>query len=213
MNASFGKRSFFTVTCLMLKIGLTGGIGSGKTMVAQIFEVLAIPVYYADQAAKHLMNSDVDLKNKIIQTFGAATYRDGNLDNTYLGSIVFRDPEKLALLNALVHPATIGDAEKWIRRQNSPYIVKEAAIIFEAGLEKNYHYIICVTAPESLRLERVMERDHSSAEKVRQRINQQMDEKEKISRSNFVINNDGTQAILPQVLKIHRVLLADKRIG
>jgi len=154
-----------------------------------------------------------DLKNKIIQTFGAATYRDGNLDNTYLGSIVFRDPEKLALLNALVHPATIGDAEKWIRRQNSPYIVKEAAIIFEAGLEKNYHYIICVTAPESLRVVRVMERDHSSAEKVRQRINQQMDEKEKISRSNFVINNDGTQAILPQVLKIHRVLLADKRIG
>ena len=196
----------------MLKIGLTGGIGSGKSVVAQIFEVLAIPVYYADQAAKHLMNSDVDLKNKIIQAFGAATYKEGNLDNTYLGSIVFRDPEKLALLNSFVHPVTIRDAEKWMQKQRAPYVVKEAAIIFEAGLEKNYDYIICVTAPESLRLQRVLERDHSTAEKVRQRMKLQMDDPEKISRSNFVINNDGTHAVLPQVLEIHRILLEGKRI-
>ena len=196
----------------MLKIGLTGGIGSGKSVVAQIFEVLAIPVYYADQAAKHLMNSDVDLKNKIIQAFGAATYKEGNLDNTYLGSIVFRDPEKLSLLNSFVHPVTIRDAEKWMQKQRAPYVVKEAAIIFEAGLEKNYDYIICVTAPESLRLQRVLERDHSTAEKVRQRMKLQMDDPEKISRSNFVINNDGTHAVLPQVLEIHRVLLEGKRI-
>ena len=196
----------------MLKIGLTGGIGSGKSVVAQIFEVLAIPVYYADQAAKHLMNSDVDLKNKIIQAFGAATYKGGNLDNTYLGSIVFRDPEKLALLNSFVHPVTIRDAEKWMQKQQAPYVVKEAAIIFEAGLEKNYDYIICVTAPESLRLERVLERDHSTAEKVRQRMKQQMDDQEKIRRSNFVINNDGTLALLPQVLAVHKTLLENSGI-
>jgi len=196
----------------MLKIGLTGGIGSGKSVVAQIFEVLAIPVYYADQAAKHLMNTDVDLKNKIIQAFGAAAYKEGNLDNTYLGSIVFRDPEKLALLNSFVHPVTIRDAEKWMQKQSAPYVVKEAAIIFEAGLEKNYDYIICVTAPESLRIERVLERDHTTAEKVRQRMKQQMDDQEKISRSNFVINNDGAHAVLPQVLEIHKILLENSGI-
>jgi dephospho-CoA kinase len=197
----------------MLKIGLTGGIGSGKTMVAQIFEVLAIPVYYADQAAKHLMNSDVDLKNKIIQAFGPPAYKEGNLDSTYLGSIVFRDPEKLALLNSFVHPVTIRDAEKWMQKQAAPYVVKEAAIIFEAGLEKNYDYIICVTAPESLRLERVLERDHSTSEKVRQRMKQQMDDQEKINRSNFVIYNDGTRALLPQVLAIHQAILQIRGLG
>jgi dephospho-CoA kinase len=196
----------------MLKIGLTGGIGSGKTMVAQIFEVLAIPVYYADKAARYLMNSDVDLKNKIIRTFGPAAYKEGILDNTYLGSIVFNDPEKLAQLNSFVHPVTIRDAEKWMRKQTAPYVVKEAAIIFEAGLEKNYDYIICVTAPEALRVERVLERDHSTAEKIRQRMKQQMDEQEKINRSNFVINNDGTRALLPQVLAVHKTLLENSGI-
>ncbi len=114
----------------MLKIGLTGGIGSGKTMVAQIFEVLAIPVYYADQAARHLMNSDEDLKNKIIQAFGPAAYKEGNLDSTYLGSIVFNDPEKLALLNSFVHPVTIRDAEKWMQKQKAPYCSERSCDYF-----------------------------------------------------------------------------------
>jgi dephospho-CoA kinase len=192
----------------MLKIGLTGGIGSGKTTVAQIFEVLAIPVYYADQAAKDLMNEDPGLKNKIISAFGSAVYKDGNLDRSYLGGLVFADPEKLALLNSFVHPVTLRDAAEWMQNQKTAYAIKEAALIFEAGLEKYFDYIIGVTAPESLRLERVMKRDMTSAENVLQRMQQQMDEGDKMSKCDFVINNDNKQALLPQVLKIHESLLS-----
>jgi dephospho-CoA kinase len=192
----------------MLKIGLTGGIGSGKTTVAQIFEVLAIPVYYADQAARDLMNQDPELKKKIISTFGAAAYKEDELDRSFLGGLVFADTEKLALLNSFVHPVTLRHATDWMQNQTTPYAIKEAALIFEAGLEKFFDYIIGVTAPESLRMERVMKRDQATAENVLLRMQQQMDEKEKISRCNFVIINDGKQAVLPQVLHIHETLLS-----
>ncbi|HEY4935559.1 MAG TPA: dephospho-CoA kinase [Puia sp.] len=192
----------------MLKIGLTGGIGSGKTTVAQIFEVLAIPVYYADQAAKDLMNRDPELKKQIIAVFGAEVYKEGMLDRSYLGELVFANTEKLALLNSFVHPVTFRDAASWMQNQKTPYAIKEAALIFEAGLENFFDYIIGVTAPESLRLERVRKRDQTSAENVLQRMQQQMDEGEKISRCDYVIMNDGKQALLPQVLEIHKTLLA-----
>jgi dephospho-CoA kinase len=191
----------------MLKIGLTGGIGSGKTTVAKIFEVLAIPVYYADQAAKDLMNQDPELKKQIISAFGAEVYKEGILDPAYLGGLVFRDEEKLALLNSFVHPVTFRDAASWMQNQTTPYAIKEAALIFEAGLENFFDYIIGVTAPESLRLERVMNRDRTTSENVLQRMEQQMDEGEKISRCDFVIRNNGKQALLPQVLEIHKSLL------
>lgn len=196
----------------MLKIGLTGGIGSGKTTVAQIFEVLAIPVYYADQAAKDLMNQDPELKKQIISRFGETVYKEGKLDRSYLGGVVFADAEKLALLNDLVHPVTLRHAAAWMDQQQTAYAIKEAALIFEAGLEKLFDYIIGVTAPESARLERVMERDKASADSVLQRMKQQMDEKEKISRCDFVIQNNGIEAILPQVLAIHETLLAKAKI-
>jgi dephospho-CoA kinase len=191
----------------MLKIGLTGGIGSGKTTVAQIFEVLTIPVYYADQAAKDLMNQDPELKKQIISAFGKEVYKEGNLDRIFLGEMVFANKEKLALLNSLVHPVTLRHASSWMQNQKSPYAVKEAALIFEAGLENFFDYIIGVTAPKSLRVERVMDRDQSSAENVLRRIAQQMDEKEKMSRCDFVIINDEKLALLPQVLEIHKTLL------
>lgn len=191
----------------MLKIGLTGGIGSGKTTVAQIFEVLAIPVYYADQAARDLMNQDPELKKQIVSAFGEETYKEGKLDRGFLGEMVFADAEKLALLNSFVHPVTLSHASSWMQNQKTPYAVKEAALIFEAGLENFFDYIIGVTAPESLRLERVMNRDQSSAENVLQRMSKQMNEDEKMSRCDFVIINDGKQALLPQVLEIHKSLL------
>ena len=197
----------------MLKIGLTGGIGSGKTTVARIFEVLGIPVYYADQAAKDLMNNDPDLKNKIISGFGPESYKEGQIDRAYLASKVFGDAEKLALLNSFVHPATIRDADSWMKRQTTLYAVKEAALIFEGGLEKYFDYVIGVSAPESLRLERAVQRDQTSTENVLQRMQQQMDEKEKISRCDFVIINDGRQALLPQVLQIHHTLRAKSTPG
>jgi dephospho-CoA kinase len=192
----------------MLKIGLTGGIGSGKTTVAQIFEVLAIPVYYADQAAKDLMNSNSELKNHIISAFGSESYKDGKLDRKYLGNIVFSNTEKLALLNSFVHPATLYDASIWMAKQKTPYAVKEAALIFEANLEDYFDYIIGVTAPEFIRLERVKLRDQFSEEHIFQRIHQQMDETIKMSRCDFVVVNDGIEALLPQVLKIHNTLLS-----
>jgi dephospho-CoA kinase len=192
----------------MLKIGLTGGIGSGKTTVAQIFEVLSIPVYYADPAAKELMNKDPELKKKIIASFGSNVYKKGVLDRAYLGAMVFPDAEKLNLLNSIVHPATILDSENWMENQTTPYAIKEAALIFEAGLEKHLDYIIGVTAPESLRIQRVVDRNHTSAEKVLERMHQQMDEKEKISRCDFVILNDEVVPLLPQVLAIHKTLMA-----
>jgi dephospho-CoA kinase len=192
----------------MLKIGLTGGIGSGKTTVAQIFEVLSIPVYYADTAAKELMNKDPELKKKIIASFGSNVYKKGVLDRAYLGAMVFPDAEKLNLLNSIVHPATILDSENWMENQTTPYAIKEAALIFEAGLEKHLDYIIGVTAPESLRIQRVVDRNHTSAEKVLERMHQQMDEKEKISRCDFVILNDEVVPLLPQVLAIHKTLMA-----
>src|SRR5687768_16863017 len=117
----------------MLRIGLTGGIGSGKTTVAQIFETIGIPVYYADNRAKKMMNEDPELKEAISNIFGEASYKNGELDRPYISSLVFNDNYKLDLLNALVHPATIRDAEIWMKKQNTPYVIKEAALLFESG--------------------------------------------------------------------------------
>jgi dephospho-CoA kinase len=191
----------------MLKIGLTGGIGSGKTTVARIFEVLGIPVYYADQAARDLMNNDPELKKQIISGFGTGAFIDGQLNRSWLADQVFNNPEKLALLNSFVHPVTMRDADSWMKAQVSAYAIKEAALIFEGGLEKYFAFIIGVTAPESLRLERAVQRDHSTAENVLQRMRQQLEEKEKISRCDFVIVNDEKQALLPQVLTLHDTLI------
>jgi dephospho-CoA kinase len=191
----------------MLKVGLTGGIGSGKTTVARIFEVLGIPVYNADAEARRLMNTDPDLKKQIIDVFGPESYKDGVLNRPWLAAQVFDNTEKLNLLNSFVHPLTIRDAESWMKRQNTAYAIKEAALIFEGGLEKNFDFVIGVTAPESLRVERTIQRDNISIESVTQRMKQQMDEKEKMNRCDFVIINDGIQAVIPQVLKIHEALI------
>jgi len=153
------------------------------------------------------MNQDPELKKQIVSAFGEETYKEGKLDRGFLGGMVFADAEKLALLNSFVHPVTLRHASSWMQNQKTPYAIKEAALIFEAGLEKFFDYIIGVTAPESLRLERVMKRDSISIENVSQRMAQQMNEKEKISRCDFVIINDDKHALLPQVLAIHKTLL------
>ncbi len=190
----------------MLKIGLTGGIGSGKSTVAKVFEVLGIPVYYADDETKKLMNEDAGLKKKIIEGFGEKSYVNGELDRTYISSIVFNDKQKLALLNSLTHPATIHHAEQWMKKQTSAYAIKEAALIFESGSDKQLDKVIGVYAPEELRIARVMKRDGVSREEVLKRISRQMNEEEKMKRCDFVIRNDEQQLLLPQVMKLHEEL-------
>jgi dephospho-CoA kinase len=188
----------------MIRVGLTGGIGSGKSVVAKVFETLGIPVYYADDAAKKLMNTDEELKTSVIKIFGNDAYINGELNRKYIASIVFNDKEKLELLNSLTHPATIRDAEEWIKRQTSPYIIKEAALLFESGANKNLDYVIGVSAPLPLRIKRVIARDHSTEEEIMKRINRQMDEEDKMKRCDFVITNNEEELVIPQVLELHK---------
>ena len=191
----------------MLKIGLTGGIGSGKTTVAQIFEVLGIPVYYADKEAKRLMTSNHQLKLELIKSFGAEIYENGKLKSALLASIVFTDSQKLNLLNSLVHPATLLDAKEWMEKQTTPYSIKEAALIFEAGASEKLDFIIGVSAPEHIRIKRVMERDGISKKDVEKRLSNQLDENEKIKRCHFVVVNDEKELLTPQILKLHQYFL------
>lgn len=192
----------------MLRIGLTGGIGSGKTTVAKIFEVLDVPVYYADDAAKRIMNEDEDLKQKIIQYFGTEAYADNQLNRSHISAIVFTAPEKLALLNSLVHPVTIADADKWMQRQTAPYIIKEAALMFESDAHNHVDYVIGVSAPEQMRIQRTKQRDGVSETAVTARMNKQMNEVEKLNRCDFIINNDETQLLIPQVMQLHEKFLS-----
>ena len=155
---------------MVLRIGLTGGIGSGKTTVAQIFETLGIPVYYADDAAKRLMNENEDLRKKLIRHFGESIYNNRELNREQLSKMVFGNDEKLNLLNSLVHPLTIADADEWMKQQTTPYIIKEAALIFESDVWKYLDKVIGVSAPYELRMQRTMLRDNSSAEQVKARM-------------------------------------------
>jgi len=192
----------------MLKVGLTGGIGSGKSTVAKIFEVLGVPVYYADDAAKHIMNTDAELREKIISTFGAGSYVNNELNRPYIASIVFENTEKLALLNSLTHPATIRDAERWMRQQTSPYVIKEAALIFESGSAENLDYVIGVFSPLPLRIKRIMERDNVTRDEVMKRMSRQIDEDIKMRLCDKVIVNDEQQLVITQVLALHQQLLS-----
>ena len=192
---------------MVLRVGLTGGIGSGKSTAAKIFEVLSIPVYYADVEAKRLMNEDLELRTNIIKHFGEKAYTNEMLDRKYISSIVFSDPAKLELLNSIVHPATKEDGEKWMHQQTTPYAIHEAALIFESGSAENLDYVIGVSAPRALRIQRVMNRDGITRDEVVKRINRQIDETIKMKLCDFVIINDEQQLLVPQVLGIHEKLL------
>jgi dephospho-CoA kinase len=188
---------------MVLRIGLTGGIGSGKTIVCKIFEKLGVPVYYADAAAKQIMNEDPVVKKQIIQLFGQEAYSNNALNRPYISSVVFKNREMLGALNAIVHPATISASDRWMQSQTTPYAIKEAALIFESGIPQALDYIIGVTAPLALRVQRVMLRDGLKEEEVLGRMKNQMDEEEKMKLCDFVIINDEQLPVIPQVLHIH----------
>ncbi len=191
----------------MIKVGITGGIGSGKSTVAKIFEVLGIPVYYADDAGKRLMNESVELKQKITAQFGNEVYINGQLNRKLLASIVFNNSEKLQQLNAIVHPATLQDAENWMQQQTSPYAIKEAALIFESGAQQQLNYVIGVQAPEALRIQRTIQRDKITRDEVLARMNRQIDEPLKMKLCDFVVVNDEEKMLIPQVVAVHEKLL------
>ncbi len=169
--------------------------------------MLGIPVYYADDASKRLMNEDENLKAAVKNAFGNGAYKEEKLDRKYVAEIVFNNKEKLELLNSIVHPATIDDAAEWMKKQTSPYLIKEAALLFESGSNKNLDYVIGVKAPLQLRLQRAMQRDNILEDEVMNRINKQMNEEEKLSLCDFVIANDEQQMVIPQVLKLHERFL------
>ncbi len=193
-----------------LRIGVTGGIGSGKSVVCKIFSALGMPVYDADSRAKQLMTVDKILIEKIKEQFGESSYSiDGSLNRDFLGKEVFNDPRKLEQLNQLVHPRVGDDYEQWVEKNKSVgYVVKEAALLFESESYKMLDKIIVVTAPEDLRIQRVMDRDKRSKEGILKIIRSQMPEEEKINRADFIIYNDETTLIVPEVMKLHERFIA-----
>lgn len=191
----------------MLKVGITGGIGSGKTTVAEIFETIGAPILYADIVAKKIMEEDESVINAIIELLGPNSYESKKINKEYISSIVFKNPAYLESLNKIVHPATIAYSKKWMSEQTFPYALKEAAILFESQSEKELDIIIGVYAPVNLRIQRVMKRDHLSQSAIEDRMAQQMNEEEKMSRCNYVITNDEKSSVIKQVIEIHEKLL------
>ncbi|QEC53182.1 dephospho-CoA kinase [Anseongella ginsenosidimutans] len=196
----------------MIKVGLTGGIGSGKTTVSRIFSVLGIPVFSADTEGKRLMAEDAGLAAAIMDIFGKDTYlhsEGGGLqpDRRKLAGIVFNNEEKLNQLNALVHPAVINAFETWAGQQNSAYVIKESALLFESDAWKHSNLNITVAAPEEERIRRVMKRDGVERSAVMNRMKHQLSDEERIQRADLVIWNDNRSPVIPQVLAIHRLLL------
>lgn len=189
----------------MKVVGITGGIGSGKTTVCQIFESLGVPVYYADSRAKQLMAHNTALKAKIVQAFGEKAYSNGELNRAYLAKEVFGSKEKLSVLNGLVHPAVADDFDEWLEEnKQADYVLKEAAILFESGAYHNVDVTVLVIAPTDLRIERVVARDGTTREDVLQRMNNQWTQERKAKLADHIINNDGSQLIIPQVLELHK---------
>jgi dephospho-CoA kinase len=194
----------------MLKIGITGNIGGGKTTVSKIFEILGIPVFYADDAAKKVMTADAELISALKNAFGKAAYfDDGSLNRKHIAGIVFNDEKQLAKLNSLVHPAVFRAFDTWAAEiSNAPYIMKEAALLFESDSYKMCDKTIMVVAPLELRIKRVMQRDRLIPEEIISRDARQFTEERKMKLADFVIRNDDTELVIPQVLKLHEQFLS-----
>ncbi|MDX2430341.1 MAG: dephospho-CoA kinase [Bacteroides sp.] len=192
----------------MYRVGITGGIGSGKSFVCSILEKFGIPVYYADSQARRLMNTDSRLRSAIKEAFGEEIYRNGELDRQEMALRVFGEPGLLESINQLVHPVVREDFERWTEGQEGvPYVVEEAAILFESGAVRNMNMSVLIYAPIPLRIQRVMDRDKVSRLDVEKRISRQMDEEEKKKLADRVIYNDEKNLLLPQIVGLHEDIL------
>ena len=197
----------------MMKVGLTGGLGSGKSTVAKVFETLRIPVFYADDESKKITDTSLEVKAQLISAFGEELYKEGKLNRGMLASIIFNDAESIKKVNGIIHPAIADAFTTWAARQKSPYVLQEAAILFETGGYKRFDKNILVSAPEELRIKRVMKRSGWSREEALQRMANQWGESQKISLADFVILNDGSKPLLPQILAIHENLIRTTNQG
>lgn len=186
-----------------LKVGITGGIGSGKTIVCEILETMGYPVFYSDRVAKELMYSDSQLKSKLIDLIGAEAYIDGELNRPFIAQLVFSRPDLLAKINSLVHPRVREAFSQFaIANTDSKFVFNEAAILFETGAYKSFDAIILVTADEDLRIQRVMERDKITADQVKERMKNQWADKEKKKLTEFVVSNNANDLLVPQIENI-----------
>lgn len=187
-------------------IGLTGGIGSGKSRVVELFQRLGVPCYVADIEAKRLMNNHPQVKAAVVDLFGDQSYADGGLNRNYLSQIVFTDPEKLKALNAIVHPAVAKDFSAWVKQQKAPFVIKEVAILFETSGYKNVDKSILITAPETIRIDRVMLRDGVTAEEVKARLRNQWTDAQREPFADFVIDNIDWEETAEEVKKLYHTL-------
>ena len=191
----------------MKKIGITGGIGSGKTYVASVFQSLGIPIFNADIQAKKIMTSSGKLIKLVKEEFGNDIYKDSDLNKEKLASIVFSNSDKLQKLNSLVHPIVKEEFNNWYKKQTSPYVIKEAAILFESNSHIGLDAVICVSAPLELRMKRLLNRDNYSEKEIKKRIENQMSQEVKEKLSDYIIVNDEGNLLLPQIIKIHEKLI------
>ncbi len=191
----------------MIIVGLTGGIGSGKTTVAKQFVTLGIPVYIADDEAKKLMRKSKVIKRKLIQLFGDKAYINDELNKPFIANIIFNDASFLKQMNAIIHPRVAKHFKKWMLKQEAPYVIKEVAILFENEGYKQCDYVITVTAPKDIRIERLLKRDNTSEEKIEVIMKNQWNDADKVKLSHFVINNTDIESTKQQVFKTHHQLL------
>lgn len=185
-----------------LKIGITGGIGSGKTTITELFKHLGIPIYLADERAKWLMHNNFDIINKVNELFSPMAYINGELNRPHIAAMAFTNKKLIKQLNEIVHPAVANDFKEWVSNQTTPYIIKEAALLFESGSYLDLDAIVTVAAPLEVRVQRTIKRDNISREAVMNRIKNQLPDEVKSSATDYVINNNGNSALLPQVLQL-----------
>ena len=186
---------------------VTGGIGSGKTMVASMFKDLGVVIYNADNEAKLLMNTSPVLKEKITALFGVNAYENNLLNRSYISRLVFSNKSLLIKLNSIVHPAVKIHFKEWLKFQNSPYVVKEVAILFEIGAENEYNFILTVTAPKDIRIKRLVKRDGKSVQEIKLIMSNQLDSSQQIKKSDFVINNTNLEKTRKVVYNIHNEII------
>lgn len=195
----------------MMHVGMTGGIGSGKTTVARVFRTLGVPVFEADAEGRKLLDNDAAVQAAVTERFGKQVMPNGKVDRKALASIVFHDPKALADLNGIIHPAVRAAFSRWARAQDEPYVIMESAILAESGGHANFDRIIVVSAPEALRLARVVQRDGAEQSAVKARMDNQANDEERYAIADHVIHNDDRQLVMPQVLAIHEALLNASR--